>query len=271
VSPLWRDEIGLVVAPGRIVIARMKRGIRPVNACERHIAVATREWTSWEAAIDALEVCLEDPQWHNANVRLIIADHWARYAIVPWSDELSDAAERVQHARLCMSNTFGDIVSQWTVTVSDAPPGASQVACAIPTALLDRIRYVTEPHDLKIKSMQPNLIAAFNGWRENLPRADAWFVALEEGSLAAAHFNASQWDCVRSVRIGADWEVELKRLQTFGRLAQGNGGQSRVYVDAPKWLRDKASGADPGFEWLDDGAGNGDAEERFPLLQRIYA
>ena len=53
------------------------------------------------------------------------------------------------------------------------------------------------------------------------------FVTLDEGSLAAVHFNAKQWDYVRSVRIGADWEVELKRLQTFGRLARSGCGQSK--------------------------------------------
>ena len=193
-SPLWRDEIGLFIAPKRIVLARMKRGIRPVNVAERNMVVATRATNDWEATLDTLEVCLEDSIWHGVNLRLIVSDTYARYAIVPWSDALSDADERLQHARLCMANTFGDIVSQWTVTVSDAPPGSSQVACAIPTALLERIRALTEAHDLTIKSVQPQLIAAFNGWRDRLPRGDAWFVSLDEGSLAAAHFTSTQWD-----------------------------------------------------------------------------
>jgi len=271
VSPLWRDEIGLFVAPSRIVIARMKRGIRPVNVAERNIVVATRETNAWEAALDTLDVCLEDPTWHAANLRLIVADNYARYAIVPWSDDLSDEDERIQHARLCMATTFGYVVSQWTVTVSDAPPGSSQVACAIPTALLDRIRSLTAPHDLTIRSMQPQLIAAFNGWRDKLPRGDAWFVTLDEGSLAAAHFTSAQWDYVRSVRIGTDWEVELNRLQTFGRLARTGAEESKVYVDAPRWLREKAVGADQGFEWLEDSPAESNAEDRFALLQRMYA
>jgi hypothetical protein len=249
----------------------MKRGIRPVNVGERNVIVATRDGHSWEAALDTLELCLEDPSWHEAGLRLIIADTFARYAIVPWSDDLSDDAERMQHARLCMASTFGDVVSQWTVTVSDAPPGMSQVACAIPTALLDRVRSIADVQGLKINSVQPQLIAAFNGWREQLPRRNAWFVTLDEGSLAAAHFSAGQWDCVRSVRIGSDWEVELKRLQTFGRLARTGAEYSRVYVDAPKWLREKATGADTGVEWLADPMLDADAGDRFSLLQRMYA
>jgi hypothetical protein len=218
-----------------------------------------------------LEVCLQDAQWHGANARLVIADHWARYAIVPWSDALSSEAERLEHARVCMSNAYGDVVAQWTVTISEAPPGAAQVACAIPTALLQRLHALLASKSLRVKSVQPQLIAAFNGWRGSLSSAGGWFVTVDEGSLAAAHFSQHHWDYVRSVRIGNDWEVELKRLQTFGRLARANGDTSRVYVDAPLWLCDKARGQGHAVEWLIDDCSADDAPGRLPLLQRLYA
>jgi hypothetical protein len=271
VSPLWRDEVGLYVAPKRIVLTRMKRGIRAVHVAERNIAVDTGDTNQWEAALGTLEGCLADTTWHHANARLIVSDHWCRYAIVPWSDALSDQAERIQHARYCLANTYGEVVTQWTVTVNDAAPGTSQIACAIPTALLNGIQALTEPNGLRVMSVQPQLIAAFNGWRGKLPRGGAWFVSLEEGSLAAAHFTPSSWDRVRSVRIGNDWEVELKRLQTFGRLARTSADEGRVYVDAPKWLRDKANGSEYDFEWLDDGSADAATADRFALLQRMYA
>jgi hypothetical protein len=119
--------------------------------------------------------------------------------------------------------------------------------------------------------VQPQLIAAFNGWRGKLPKKDGWFVTLEEASLAAAHFNDAGWDRVHSVRIGDDWEIELKRLQTFGRLARTSPVEGTVYVDAPRWLRDKASSSDD-VVWLDDEpAEAGPACDKFALLQRLYA
>jgi hypothetical protein len=270
VSPLWRDEVGLYVAPRRIVLSRMKRGIRPVNAAERNCVVESGDTNHWEPALETLEACLEDSTWHHATGRLIIANHWARYAMVPWSDALTDQEERLQHARYCLGKTYGDVVTQWTVTLNEAPPGVPQVACAIPTDLLEGILRLTQPRGLRVKSVQPQLIAAFNGWRARLPKGGAWFVTLEEGSLAAAHFTANGWDRVRAVRIGSDWEVELKRLQTFGRLASETAAEGRVYVDAPLWLRQKAGGGEATFEWLGNDAGD-DAGERFALLQRIYA
>ena len=269
-SPLWRDEVGLYVAPRRIVLSRMKRGIHPVNIAERNCPVESGDTNHFEPALEVLQDCLEDATWHHAAGRLIVANHWTRYAMVPWSDALSDPEERVQHARYCLSKTYGDVVTQWTVTLNDAPPGVPQVACAIPTDLLDRILRLTEPYGLRIKSVQPQLIAAFNSWRSRLPKGGAWFVTLEEGSLAAVHFTASGWDRVRAVRIGSDWEVELKRLQTFGRLASENADEGRVYVDAPQWLRQKAGVGEETFEWLEKQTGD-ETNVRFALLQRMYA
>ena len=171
---------------------------------------------------------------------------------------------------MCMANTFGDLVSRWTVTISESAPGTAQVACGIPNELLARIRALCESNGLRIRSIQPYLIAAFNSWRDKMPGNGAWFVTLDEGSLAAAHFSNTHWDCVRSVRIGDDWEIELKRLQTFGRLAGNSDAPSRVFVDAPRWLRDKAPSRERNFEWLDDGT-QSPGSDGISLLQRMYA
>jgi hypothetical protein len=249
----------------------MKRGMRPLSLAECNKAVINGESSQWETALDTLASCLEETTWRGAVGRLIVADHWARYAIVPWSDALTDQDERIQHARYCLAKTYGDVVSKWTVTLNESVPGAAQVACAIPTALLARIHDLTEVHGPRVKSVQPQLIASFNSWRSRLPKGDGWFVTLEEESLAAAHFTNSGWDRVHSVRIGGHWETELKRLQTFGRLARTSTSEGLVYVDAPRWLRECAKEAGNAIEWLDDESTDASVPERFALLKRLYA
>lgn len=252
------------------MLVRMKRGIRPQRLAERVILVDTLDASHGETAVDALNLCLRDPLWQNANARVIIADHWARYATVPWADEISGEAERIAHARLCMAGTFGDLVSQWTVTVSETPPGSLQVACGIPTQLLASIRLSCESGGLRIRSIQPYLVASFNSWRNTMPGNGAWFVTLDEGSLTAVHFTNHRWNCVRSVRIGNDWEIELKRLQTFGRLSRTSEVPAPVFVDAPRWLRERGSDRIRDLVWLDDGTA-GTESAAVSLMQRMYA
>jgi len=59
------------------------------------------------------------------------------------------------------------------------------------------------------------------------------------------------------VRIGADWKRELRRLQTFGRLAGSSPEEGQVYVDAPLAWREvagnSADGSDiSGLQWLEE-------------------
>jgi hypothetical protein len=252
VSPLWRDEVGIYLAQRRVCLIRMRRGIRPTLAGEVDYADPNAA-VGWEGALALLERQLTEGAWSDARVRVVLADHWVRYAVVPWSDALSSSGERLAHARELMAGIFGAEMSDWTVSLSEAPPGSSRLASAMPTALLHELREAAVRHGQKLISVQPQLIAAYNTWRHALPAATAaWFVTVEEGSLAALRMCGDGIDRVHAVRIGLDWARELKRLQTFGRLASASPSDGRVYVDLPAALRSLRPEASADLEWLDE-------------------
>lgn len=251
-SPLWRDEVGIYLAQRRVCLVRMKRGIRATLAREIYHADAAAA-PGWEGALTLLEQQMNEGHWSDARLRIVLADQWARYSVVPWIDALSSNAERLAHARELMSGTFGAEMSDWTVSLSESPPGSSRLASAVPTALLQALRDSALRHRQKLVAVQPQLIAAYNSWRHVLPAADAaWFVTVEEGSLAALRMCGEGIDRVHAVRIGLDWARELKRLQTFGRLASASPTDGRVYVDLPAALRTLRPEGSADLEWLDE-------------------
>jgi hypothetical protein len=209
---------------------------------------------TFEACLRLLEEQLEGGEWSDAIAKVVIADHWVRYCTVPWSDDLSAPAERLAHARQLMSDVFADSMSDWVLSVSDTRPGHGCLASALHTSLLTAIKDIAQRHGLKLSSVQPQLIAAYNSWGHALPStsAVAWFVTLQHGSLAALRKGSAGIDRVHSVRIGADWARELKRLQTFGRLANGNPGEGKVYVDLPVPLHALRPDLGSGLEWLEE-------------------
>jgi hypothetical protein len=230
-------------------LVRVRRGVKPSLAGEEthsdpHAAAG------WEGAFALLEKQLVDPVWSDARTRVVVADQWVRYGIVPWVDALSSAAERLAHARELLSGVFG-AMSDWTVSLSEARPGASRLASAMPTALLEALRDSALRHGQKLTSVQPQLIAAYNTWRHALPAA-AWFVTVEEGSLAALRMCGDAIDRVHAVRIGLDWARELKRLQTFGRLASASPNDGRVYVDLPAAMHALRPQVSADLEWLEE-------------------
>jgi hypothetical protein len=271
VSPLWRDEIGAFLAPHKLSLTRLARGVRPKT-------VGTAGWINevpgdmhWSAALSALDGLLGKKDWQGALLRLVVSDHWVRYAMVPYAASLSGAAERLTHAHHVLTGIYGEVVSEWTVTLADGRPGIAQLACAMPNALVEDLRNVMARHEVQLVSLQPQLVSAYNHWRDRLPDGDAWFVTIEQGSLAAARLARGGWDRVHSVRIGANWPVELRRLQTFGRLASAKGGEGRVYVDAPAALRIAAGESGPELVWLEESTAGESTVGRLEYQRRNQA
>ena len=249
----------------------MSRGIRPRSVADANATVADGSPTDWQPALTALRSYFAQATWQRANVRVVISDHWARYAVVPWSGDIANDEERLAHGRICLANIYGSAAEQWQVSLSEAAPGETRVACAMPGDLLKDIRSTLEAFHLPLVSAQPQLIAAYNGWRHKLPASGGWSVSIDEGSLAAARLVQGGWDRVYSARIGTDWAVELQRLKTFGRLAAQDADNGRVYVDAPLWLRELAGDCGTGIEWLVDEASQSAAGDQLSVLKRLYA
>ena len=270
-SPLWRDEIGIFLAPHKLALTRMARGVRPRSAGEAAWANELIEDTHWGAALEALDGLLAKGEWQKAAARIVVSDHWVRYAMVPYSAALSGEAERLTHARHVLTGIYGEVVSHWTVTLSDTRPGAAQVACALPATLLEELQLILARHKVPLKSLQPQLVSAYNHWRDKLPDGGAWFVSIEQGSLAAARLAPGGWDRVHGVRIGANWTVELRRLQTFGRLASTNAQEGRVYVDAPAALRIAAGPTGADLVWLDEELAGDSTAGKLEFMRRHQA
>jgi len=253
VSPQWRDEVGIFLGPRRIVLNRMQRGLRPVCVAEHSVPVEGGGFNGWAPALAVLAAEMADSRWRGANARVVIANHWVRYAIVPWSADLADDAERLAHGRLLLQEVYGDAIDGWTVALGETTFGRAQLACAMPSDLQAELQLVMESAGLRLLSLQPNLVVSFNRWRRRMSPAGGWLVQIDEGTLAAVRLNGESWEEVHCVRIGTNWSAELKRLQTFGRLASGRSESARVLVEAPYWLRQIASETSESLEWLDAG------------------
>ena len=270
-SPLWRDEVAIHLAPRKVSLMRLRRGLRPVVSASTEVPVPDGHSGDVRPALARLTELLVEPTWQDANVRVVVADLWARYGIVPWPDVKLDSEGRLAHARYILADAFGDALSDWSVALTDSPPGRAYVACAMPAQFKTELADVLSVGKLRLVSLQPQLVVAFNAWRQRMPADDAWFVSLDEGSLAAVHITRGVWDRVHMARLSAQWTLELERLRALGRLTRDRGGLERILVDAPIGMRRVGSAALPDLEWLEATGEAGDGAHALALLQRGYA
>ena len=205
----------------------MGRGLRPDVVAEKSVDVSDSSANDWAQALSAVRRELAGAEWRQANARVVIADHWVRYAVVPWRRELTDDAERLAHGRLILRQVYGDEMGGWTMQLGQTVTGCAQLICAIPAALLADVGLMLQQSALRLVSLQPHLVASFNRWRSRMPESGGWFVAVDDGSLAAARLEGDNWVEVHGIRVGRDWAADLNRLRTFERL-HGWGAAAEV-------------------------------------------
>lgn len=269
-SPLWRDEVAIYLARHKVVLVRRARGLRQRVVASTELAVSPGAGGDIGPLMERLADALTEPRWQDANAQVVIADpFWSRYAIVPWPATRLDAAGRLTHARYVLADSYGDAVADWAVTLSDTPPGQSYVACAMPATIRSALDDALAPARLKLISLQPKLIVAFNAWRHRLPTDDAWFASMDEESLSAVHLRNGGWDRVHLARLSSDFRVELQRLEAFGRLTRAAGAPRPMFVEAPAWMRPGAP-TSAGIEWLHEGDDAAEPHE-VSLLRRMHA
>jgi hypothetical protein len=269
VSPLWRDEISIYVAPRKLALARRLRGVKPrLGACTE--LALPDGGNDGAAALAHLADVLRESTWQNADARVVVADAFVRFGIVPAQSANLVADAHQAHARYVLSDAFGAIVSDWRMALEDAPPGRAAVTCAMPSDLKVALETTLESARLRLVSMQPQLVVAFNAWRLRLPPDNTWFVVLEEGWLSAVHLAGGAWDRVHTERLSKDSIVELERMQALGRLT-GAGEGARMYVEAPPWMRERFKRIGSDLEWLESEAAATGPTHELNLLLRAHA
>lgn len=110
----------------------------------------------------------------------VLAGEGVRYGRVPWSDALSSPSQRQLLAQQCFIEAHGDAARGWTVCQHGAGHGAASLACAIDTALLDRLGALAQARKLKLVSVLPSLVHAYNEARRRMVCDDVfWFVEVD--------------------------------------------------------------------------------------------
>lgn len=250
---LWRDRLSLAIAPDRIVLVRSSGGLRPQLIAKVIVPVPGAQ-AGWKPALDTLEKTLKsDRQWQNANASVVLSNSFVRYQLVPWSDEINGPEERTAYVRQSFTQVYGEAAAEWLYTVSDVARGAAWLACAMDQDLMTQLEVAVTQADLKLVSVAPHIMPAFNSARRALKNKDCWFVQVEKDKLLLALITGGHWQTISSRQIaGEHWQQELPLLLDREWRLKGMRQVSRVVViSAPEANQAALDGAGKWvFHWL---------------------
>jgi hypothetical protein len=120
------------------------------------------------------------------------------------------------------------------MVLSAEPAGYGRVATALPQDLLTHLRTLVTGRGLRLRSVQPYLMAAFNHFDKSFDAGDFLFVVAEPVRSVLLLAREGRWAAVRSVG-SSDSDVALTAL--IGRESQLQASTSErplnVYLHAP--------------------------------------
>jgi hypothetical protein len=148
---------------------------------------------------------------------VVVSGHFSRFCLVPWSDQISSPEELRGFAQLCFEDLYGVPSQPWSLVLSAEPAGYDRVASALPQDLLERLRTLVSGRGLKLRSVQPYLMAAFNHFDKSFDAADFLFVVAEPVRSVLLLAREGRWAAVRSVG-SSDSDAALAAL--IGRESQ---------------------------------------------------
>ena len=150
------------------------------------------------AATDALAILLQRPEVGRGDLSIVVSNHFVRYQIVPWSDAVTTPEELAALARVGFEQVFGAEAADWQLEIAPEAAGKPRLAAAMSIALIERLRSVAAASALRLQTIQPYLVAAYNRLGEPTRHEDVLFVLAEPGRACLLVATGGLWRRVRT-------------------------------------------------------------------------
>ncbi len=214
-SLLSRETLRIALSPERAIVSFFSRG--KLVSKNTHAAEGN--------AVELLSAIL--PESRGKDATLVLSSHFVKFMIIPWQEALSE-----QELQAMVAHRFSEIHGEGEreIRISEGKIGAPFVASAIDRGFLEGIRQAFSSSGVRLRSVQPYLMAAFNDSRKEMKEASSWFVLMEKGISCIARIREGTWERLRQCRGEID-EAWLM-LEREAVLAEDAG--RNVYLYAPE-------------------------------------
>ena len=191
------------------------------------------ETVIWQRAITQLDSLISSMKVKSKSpLNITLASDFVRYLALPPQQIYMNLAEKLAYANAAFREVYGSVVDEWEVRLQDTPAHGTAIIAAIDKKLLVALNQTALNHQLKLITVKPYLMSAYNSLAKQLGRRSGYLVVVEFKRLLL--INLLQGNCmnVRMFNLGSDWQSELKSLMVRESVLNGNIKQE-ILVYAP--------------------------------------
>jgi hypothetical protein len=182
--------------------------------------------------MDALRSALLTLRARGLKLQIILSEHFVRYGLVPWSEDLVRDSERLAFARLAFREVYGALADGWEICLDEAPAGEPGLACAVDRLLLNEIQDAAVSVGAHIEEIVPALADCLNKHRRLLQAREFCLANVEGGRVTFAFRTGAGWHAIRSRRINGLLPDDLPTLLKQEASACGAAESGVLYLCA---------------------------------------
>lgn len=230
--PSFSSELRIALCPDKVLLLGLGKGLRRKVTHQTILScVPIPGAPAWRPALAALEQWLDSNKMGQAKVTVILSNHFVRYALMPFSNEVASPAEEQALAQILLEDTYGDLAKQWRLRISGGGYGEPRLIAAVDAELPEAIAAAFASGPLRLNAISPYLMTAFNCFRKQLRGTDGLFAVAEPGQVVMVTFRNSVWAGVRRMPLNGEPDKQLPDLLQREALIGGlDAGTVPVYL-----------------------------------------
>lgn len=224
-SRLSFEEMRVFVTPGRLGLARVRRGM----------SGRALESASVPVVGDSVDAMAGQLRGKAIPVRIYLSNHYVRLMMLPWQEALETDEEWQAFARHAFDAAFG-VQDGRRIRIALQGYGQKVVAAALDEPMHAAIQVAVEAGGNRLQSLEPWCIAALDQHRRALAR-DCWFFAAEPGMIASMKIEGGILTTVSMHPLGMNWDDGMAEAMVREMAKHGDGEALPVFLHATAPVR----------------------------------
>jgi hypothetical protein len=219
VSLLSVNQVLAVLGTDSVAVVRRTLGLRRRIAEQKQVHFpqqvddSNADKVIWQPAIHQLDILINAMKVKSkSQLNITLASDFVRYLALPPQPLYMNAAEKIVYATAAYREIYGLVVDEWEVRLQYTPMHDTTIVAAIDKRLLEALNQVALKYQLKLITVKPYLMSAFNNLTKQIGRSSGYLVIVEFKRLLLINLQQGKCVNVRMFNLGSDWQAELKSL-----------------------------------------------------------
>lgn len=233
-SLLWPNRLQLAISAKGVSVVALSTSVEKNKLNQAFVATVQKDNTAdWQSASASLETLLSALQAKpNTNLSIVLSSDFVRIQLLPAQKISMNSAEKLAYAAAAYKDIYGSEMDSWIIKSHETGFNQASIVAALDKRLLEKLLQVAQQHHIKLVSVQPYLMAAYNSCKAQLGKLSGYFVVVEDSKILLLDMQKGQVQNLQMSAIGNDWQQDLKQLLLRESMLNIVTGQD-VLVYAP--------------------------------------